>query len=269
MCYNNIMFKLFKKKKKKIGLCLGGGGTRGYAHLGALKAFEEYGIKFDAVAGTSVGSLVGALYCSNFNFNKMFEISKTVQPKEIRKSKFGFMPSSTEGLKSLITDNVPFNNIEELPIKFWAVAVDLKTGVEYDFDHGEIASIVAGSCAVPAIFAPVSYKNYNLIDGGVMNNIPANVLKENGYDIVITVDVNSTRGSGTESTKTIDSIMASFGIMMKNNSKSGYTYSDIIIKPDIKKYKSTKIEGANEMIEEGYNAAMSLMPEIIKLIKSR
>lgn len=263
------MFSWFKKKKKKIGLCLGGGGTRGYAHLGALKAFEEYGIKFDVVAGTSVGSLVGALYCSNVKFERMYEISKTIQPKEIRKSKFGFMPSSTAGLQNLIKDNVPFENLEDLPTKLFVVAVDLKTGVEYNFEHGEIASLVAGSCAVPAIFTPVPYKDYYLIDGGVMNNIPANVLKEDGCDIVITVDVNSTRGSGTDSTRTMDTIMASFGIMMKNNSKSGYTYSDIIIKPDIKKYKSTKIEGADEMIQEGYNATMALMPQIMQLIKSK
>ena len=263
------MFEWFKKKRKKIGLCLGGGGTRGYAHLGALKAFEEYGIKFDVVAGTSVGSLVGALYCSNVNFDRMYEISKTIQPKEIRKSKFGFMPSSTVGLQNLIKSNVPYNNLEDLPIKLFVVAVDLKTGVEYNFEHGEIASLVAGSCAVPAIFTPVNYKDYCLIDGGVMNNIPANVLKEDGCDVVITVDVNSTRGSGTDSTRTIDTIMASFGIMMKNNSKSGYTYSDLIIKPDIKKYKSTKIEGAEDMIQEGYNATMALMPQIIELIKKK
>jgi len=263
------MFKWFKKKNKKIGLCLGGGGTRGYAHLGALKAFEEYGIKFDVVAGTSVGSLVGALYCSNINFDRMYEISKTIQPKEIRKSKFGFMPSSTEGLQNLIKDNVPYNRLEDLPIKLFVVAVDLKTGTEYDFEQGEISKIVAGSCAVPAIFTPVNYKDYCLIDGGVMNNIPANVLKDYGCDIVITIDVNSTRGSGTDSTRTIDSIMASFGIMMKNNSKSGYLYSDLIIKPDIKKYKSTKIEGADEMIQEGYNATMAIMPQIVQLIKNK
>ena len=69
------MLGIFKKKKKKVGLCLGGGGTRGFAHLGAIKAFEEYGIKFDEVAGTSVGSVVGALYCSNLNFHQMYKIS--------------------------------------------------------------------------------------------------------------------------------------------------------------------------------------------------
>ena len=260
------MFKWFKRKKK-IGLCLGGGGTRGFAHLGAIKAFEEYGIKFDMVAGTSVGSLVGALYCSNINFDTMYSISKTIEPKEIRKSKFGFMPSNTIGLQNLVKNNIPYQNLEELPTKLFVVAVDLKSGKEYDFDKGEIASLVAGSCAVPAIFTPVQYENYCLIDGGVMNNIPANVLKENGCDVVITIDVNSTRGSGTDSNKTMDTIMASIGIMMKNNSKSGYTYSDLIIKPDIKKYKSTKIEGAEEMIQEGYNATMSLMPQIMQLIK--
>ena len=263
------MFKWLKKKKKKIGLCLGGGGTRGFAHLGVLKAFEEYGIKFDMVAGTSVGSMIGAMYCANIKFDKMYQIAKTVQPKEIRKSKFGFMPSATDGLQNLILDNIDYVNIEDLPVKLWIVTVDLKTGTEHDFERGEIAPLVAGSCAVPAIFMPVVYKDYYLIDGGVMNNIPANVLKENGCDIVITVDVNSKRGTGTDSTRTVDTIMASFGIMMKNNSKSGYTYSDIIIQPDIRKYKSTKVTGADEMIQEGYNAAMKLMPQIIQLIKNK
>lgn len=260
------MFNWFKKKKKKIGLCLGGGGTRGFAHLGAIKAFEEYGITFDVVAGTSVGSLVGAMYCANFSFEDMYKISKTVQAKEIRKSKFGFMPSPTDGLENLVKANIKQTNLEDLPKKLWVVAVDLKTGTEYNFEHGEISKLVAGSCAVPAVFVPVVYNDYHLIDGGVMNNIPANVLKDDGCDIVITVDVNSTRGSGTNSTKTIDSIMASFGIMMKNNSKSGYLYSDLVIKPDIKKYKSTKLDGAEEMIEEGYNATIALMPKILQLI---
>ena len=263
------MLGIFKKKKKKVGLCLGGGGTRGFAHLGAIKAFEEYGIKSDEVAGTSVGSVVGALYCSNLNFHQMYKISKGLVPKEIRKSKFGFMPSETDGLQAFIKNNVPYEKLEDLPLKLWVVAVDLKSGTEYDFEHGEIVPIVTGSCAVPAVFVPVEYKDYRLIDGGVMNNIPANLLKESGCDIVITVDVNSTRGEGTTSTKTLDGIMASFGIMMKNNSKSGYLYSDIVIKPDIKKYKATKVEGAEEMIEEGYYACVKAMPKILELLKRK
>lgn len=261
------MFKIFKKKKRKIGLCLGGGGTRGFAHLGALKAFQEYGIKFDEVAGTSVGSIVGAMYCAGMTFDEIYTLSKGLVPKDIRKSKFGFMPSATDGLQEFIKNSVKFEKLEDLPTKLWVVAVDLNSGKEYDFEHGALVPIVAGSCAVPAIFQPVEYKDYRLIDGGVMNNIPANLLKESGCDVVITIDVNSTRGGGTKSTKTIDCLMASFGIMMKNNSKAGYTFSDIVIQPDIKKFKSTKVDGADEMIEEGYEEAIRLMPQILNLIK--
>lgn len=263
------MFKLFKKKKKKIGLCLGGGGTRGFAHLGALKAFNEYGIKFDEVAGTSVGSIVGAMYCAGLNFDEIYELSKNLVPKDIRKSKFGFMPSATDGLQNFIRNSIKYEKLEDLPTKLWVISVDLNTGEEHDFEDGEIVPIVAGSCAVPAVFQPVEYRNYRLIDGGVMNNIPANVLKNSGCDIVITVDVNSTRGGGTNSPKTLDCLMASFGIMMKNNSKAGYTFSDVVIQPDIKKYKSTKVEGADEMIEEGYEEAIRLMPQILEIINKK
>lgn len=263
------MFNFLKKKKKKIGLCLGGGGTRGFAHLGALKAFEEYGIKFDVVAGTSVGSLVGAMYCAGLSFNDIYKLSKDLQPKEIRKSKFGFMPSKTDGLQKLIASTVPYEKLEDLPTKLWVVAVDLKTGQEYNFSKGNIVEIVTGSCAVPAVFLPVKYSKYNLIDGGVMNNIPANVLRDDGCDVVITIDVNSTRGSGTKGTGTLECILASFSIMMKNNSKQGYEFSDVVIQPNTSKYRSTKLDGANEMIEEGYNATIKLMPQILNLIKRK
>lgn len=263
------MFKIFKKKKKKIGLCLGGGGTRGFAHLGALKAFAEYGIKFDEVAGTSVGSIVGAMYCSGMSFDEIYSLSKNLVPKDIRKSKFGFMPSATDGLQNFVKNSIKYERLETLPTKLWVVAVDLNTGLEHDFETGEIEKVVAGSCAVPAVFQPVEYKDYRLIDGGVMNNIPANLLRESGCDVVITVDVNSTRGGGTNSTKTLDCLMASFGIMMKNNSKAGYTFSDIVITPDIKKYKSTKIDDADEMIEEGYSACVRAMPKILELLRRK
>ena len=260
------MFKWFRKKKK-IGLCFGGGGTRGFAHLGVVKAFEEYGIEFDVVAGTSVGSIVGAMYCSNLTFDEMYKISKTVVVKDIKKNKFGFMPSSTQGLQDFVRNNLPYKNLEELPTKLWVVAVDLKTGTEYNFDRGEIAPLVAGSCAVPAVFEPVKFADYHLIDGGVVNNIPANVLKNDDCDIIITIDVNSFRGRGTDSTKIMDTILASFGIMTKNNSLAGYTYSDIVIQPDIKKFKATKLDGCwDEMIEEGYNATIKLMPQIMKIL---
>lgn len=260
---------LFNKKPIKIGLCLGGGGTRGFGHLGALKAFEEYGIKFDMIAGCSVGSCAGAFIAAQKSFKQIYNSVKDLQVKDIKRNKIKFMPSSTEGIQELITNNIKQKNIEELPIKLFVVSVDAKTGKEIVFDSGNLAKAVAGSCAVPGVFYPVEYNNMVLIDGGVMNNIPADVLRNKGCDLVITIDVNSTRGGGTSSDKFYDIFLASIGIMMKNNSKQGYLYSDIVIKPDMKRFKSSKLDGHEAMMEEGYNATVAAMPEILKLIKSK
>lgn len=260
---------LFKKKPVIVGLCLGGGGARGFAHLGALKAFEEYGINFDMVAGCSVGSCAGAFVCSNMGFEKIYNIAKQLQVKDIKRNKIKFMPSTTEGLEELISNNIEQKYIEELPNKLFVVSVDAKTGKEVVFESGNLAKTVAGSCAVPGVFYPVSYNNMTLIDGGVMNNIPADVLRKNGCDVVITIDVNSTRGGGTASDKFYDVFLASIGIMMKNNSKQGYLYSDIVIQPDMKRFKSSKLDGYEAMVEEGYNATISAMPEILKLINNK
>lgn len=260
---------IFKKKPPVIGLCLGGGGTRGFAHLGALKAFEEYGINFDMVVGCSVGSCVGAMMCSGKSFKQIYNIAKNLEVKDIKKNKIKFMPSSTEGLEALISNNIKQKNIEDLPKKLFIVSVDVKTGKEIVFERGDLAKTVAGSCAVPGVFYAVSYNDMTLVDGGVMNNIPADVLKKNGCDVIITVDVNSTRGGGTNSDKFYDVLMASIGILMKNNSNQGYLHSDIVIKPDMKRFKSSKLDGYETMVQEGYNATVALMPEILKLIKNK
>ena len=260
---------IFSKKPAVIGLCLGGGGARGFAHLGAIKAFEEYGIKFDMVAGCSVGSCVGAFFCAGKSFKQTYNIAKQLQVKDIKRNKIKFMPSSTEGLEDLITNNIKYKNIEDLPQKLYIISVDAKTGQEVVFDNGSLSKAVAGSCAVPGVFYPVIHNNMTLIDGGVMNNIPADVLRSRGCDVVITIDVNSTRGGGTNSEKFYDVFLASIGIMMKNNSARGYEYSDIVVKPDMKRFKSSKLDGYEAMVEEGYNATIAVMPEILKLIKNK
>ncbi len=260
----NRKLKRFKKKYK-VGLCLSGGGTRGFAHLGAFKAFEECGIEFDAVAGASAGSLFGALYATKLKYDQMYKLSKNVKNTDFRKSKLGFLPSKMDNLQELIKKVMPVKKIEELKIPFYAVAVDLKTGKEIHFNKGDIASIVSGSCAIPGVFYPVKYHNMTLIDGGVRNNIPADVLKMNGCDYVITVDCNCTRGGGTNSESFITQFTTSIGIMSVNNSKRGIECSDIVICPDMKKFASLKVTGKDEMIEAGYQATMKLMPEIKKL----
>lgn len=269
------MFKFFSKKKNseglkkypnvKIGLALGGGATRGFAHIGVLKAFEEYGITFDFVAGTSAGSLVGACYCAGKTSSEIAEIAKNIKEKDIRTNKIVFMPSKTTGIENLVIENLGNINIEDLSIPFSPVVVDIKTTEEIALRRGNLAKAVAGSCAVPGVFVPVEFEDKLLSDGGLQNAIPADIPKMFGCDYVIAVDVNSSRTYGTDSTKLVDVLLASIRILMKSTPIKGYVYSDVIITPDLKRFKATSVDGMQEMINEGYKAAKANMDKILEV----
>lgn len=256
-----------KSKRYKVGLALGGGGTRGFAHLGALKAFEEEGIEFDYIAGTSVGSLIGSLYASGMTANEMIEKAKELRTKDIKTSKLPFVPSKTEKLEEILKEYIGDAVFSDLKKPLSVVAVDIVSGKEVHIDSGNVIKAVAGSCAVPAIFNPVEFGDYMLMDGGLTNTIPSDVVRNKGCKYVIAVDVNPDRGYGTKSTKLIDVMAASVRIMMKGNAEKGRLYADIIIDPNTKRFKASSTEGGLEMIEEGYNAVKEKMPEIKKLLK--
>lgn len=257
------------KKYKKIGLAFGGGGARGFALIGVVRAFEEEGIKFDYVAGTSIGSVIGAMFAYGMSSDEMERIATNVRTKDIRKSKIPLVPSSTDAIQDIITSSVGDINIEDLSTPFCAVAVDMKTGNEVDLTKGNLAKALAGSCAVPTVFHAVELEDMLLFDGGLQNTIPADVLRKLGCDAVISIDINSTRGTGAKSTKYFDLILASVDIMMKSNAIKGYLNSDLIIKPDLKRFKASRTDGMLEMIEEGYRATKEKMPEIKEIFKRR
>lgn len=261
---------LFFKKPKKVALVLGGGAARGLAHIGVIKALEEHNISFDYVVGTSVGSLVGAFYAAGLTSAEMIEYAKTIKTKDIKSGLIPFVPSKTDGIKNVVVNALGNIDITDLKKHYCAVAVDVKSAREVHFVKGNLAEIVAASCAVPGVFFPVEYEDYVLYDGGLSNNLPSNVPKiVFGCDAVIAVDVNSTRGYGTDSTKYIDTIMASIRIMMKSNSLKGYLNSDLIIQPDLKRFKSTKLNNADEMIMEGYNATIFQMEKIKNILNGK
>ena len=266
-------FKEYLKKRKqkkfhkrnRVGLCLSGGGARGFVYIGVFKAFEEMGIKFDAVAGTSIGSMFGAFYATGMSADEIYKVTKSAKDSDFRKAKLGFLPSKMDTMRDNVRKAMPVKKIEELKIPYYAVAVDLKTGEEVRFDSGDIATVITGSCAIPGVFVPVKYKNVVLIDGGVVNNVPSDVLRMNGCDYVVTIDCHSTRGGGTSSNNIITQFVTSVGIMMANNSKNGLDMSDLIIYPNTEKFSSLKIGNKEEMIEEGYRATMEKREEIEKL----
>ncbi|MBQ8444552.1 MAG: patatin-like phospholipase family protein [Clostridia bacterium] len=256
-------------KKIKIGLALGGGGARGFTHLGAIKAFEEFGLKFDFVAGTSAGSLAGAFYSAGYSYKQMYDVIKNITEKDIRTNVIPFTTSKTDGIGDIIRKNLGDINIEDLEIPFAAVAVDIKSTNEVAIAKGNLAKVVEGSCAVPGVFQPVIFDNMILSDGGLQNTIPADIPRLFGCDYVIAVDVNKSRTYGTDSTKFLDVIMCSIRILMKSNAVRGYVNADVVVMPETKRFKSTKTEGLEDMIEEGYKATIDVMPQIMEIFSRK
>lgn len=255
----------FKKNKKPIlGLALGGGATKGFAHIGAIKAFEEHNIKFDYVAGTSAGAIAGALYCAGATSQDLSNIAQALDPKALR-SALSIPPIDTAKLENILKAHIGDITFENLKIPFIAVAVDLKEGTQVYLKSGNVAKAVSASCAVPFFFRPVVIGNMHLVDGGLLNSIPSDVPKVMGADKVVAVDVNSARGYGTDSLRILEVIGATIRIMSSVNSMMGKAHADVLIMPDLKKFKATSKEGYQEMIELGYQAAKASIDQIINL----
>lgn len=272
------MFKFFRKKdnskveiykKTKLGLALGGGGCRGIGHIGAIKAFEELGIKFDYVAGTSAGSIVGSLYALGKTADEMIEIVKNLKKKDITGGSIPFIkPAKSEKLEEVL--NKIYGDImvfSELKIPLSVVCTDLKTGKEVDFDYGNVAKVVSGSCAVPGVFTPVVHEGKHLVDGGLRNNVPVDVVKKMGANVVFAIDVNHLRGTGTNSLSTISVLSSTIGIMMQSKIDKTLEMADLIFEPSLETFSPLKLEGIDEMIQIGYDTVMANKDKIIKMLK--
>ena len=217
----------FKRRKNvKIGLALSGGAARGIGHIGVIKAFEEMGVDFDIVVGTSAGSFVGALYAYGWDSKQMLDALSTLKTKDIRKSNWFILPSSTdtmiETIEKLMGGQKVFSDLKK---RFVAVATNLKTGKEVRIESGSVAKAVACSCAVPGAFKPVKWDDKLLCDGGLVNSVPVNVCRELGADYVLA--------------------------------------------PELKSFKSSKLENAIDMVREGERVVNEHKDEIIKILNAK
>lgn len=249
------------KKKLSVGLVLGGGGARGFVQVGALKAFKESNIDFDMCVGTSVGSIVGALYCAGVAPEDIIKISDTLDRIDFH-GRLLIKPDDPRKIGDVLSRVIGDVKIEDLKKKYAAVATDLKTGKQVIISSGSILDAVSASSAFPIIYAPLKKDGRNLCDGGLTNNIPADVCKMLGADRVVTVDVHTTRGSGTDGTGVFDVLRAMFSIMGANASTVGLMQSDVVIAPNTSAFRATSKFGYLDMIELGYNATMEKIDEI-------
>lgn len=257
--------------EKKIGLALSGGGARGFAHVGVLKALTEHNIPIDLIAGTSAGSFVGGAFAAGMSVDEIIAIGKKVTWFTI--AGFSYSPRgllSNASLGSFITKHVPIPCFEDLTIPFAAVACDLETGDEVVFSEtGDLALAIRASCAIPGVFVPViDGEGRALIDGGVIAPMPTRAVRELGADIVIAVDL-LTCGStfwGRPSTL-LGTFFQSAMMMIRTASKNQHYRADIIIEPRIAHIRPDELAKRDELIELGEKAGLERIEEIRALIQ--
>jgi len=187
---------------KPVGLALGGGSARGWAHIGVIRALSEAGIDIDYIAGTSIGSVVGSVFSAG-NIGTLEEVAVRLDWKQIAYLFDVVLPKSglIDGKKvaGFVQNHLKKTNIEELPIPFCAVSTDLNTGKEVVIREGDIIEAVRASISIPGIFTPVRNNGRILVDGGLVNPVPVSVAREMGADFVIAVDLSHGIVGGKES----------------------------------------------------------------------
>lgn len=252
--------------KPKIGLALGSGGARGFAHLGVLKVLYNAGIRVDMIAGSSMGALIGSFYASGLSIDEMYKIAFAFKRKyflDFTIPKMGFIAGKR--VKELIHLFTKGKNIEELDIPLAIVATDLYEGKKVIFKKGLVADAVRASIAIPGIFVPEKINGKLLVDGGVIDRVPVSVVKDMGADIVIAVDVSNVKKT-KEITSIFDVILQSLDIMQDELVFHSEIASDIMIRPSVEQYSSREFSNIKEIIEIGEQEAEKHLVNIDKLI---
>lgn len=250
---------LFRKRKPreiKIGLALGSGGAKGFAELGALKAFEENGVRFDMVAGASIGSIIGAFYADGYSATDITELLKKIDAAEIKN--LFMIKMDTAGLFKVIDRTIGSLNIEDLKLPFLATATNMRTGEETVFSRGSVAQALCASSSYPPFFKPVLIDGEEYIDGAFTNSVPADLLKNIGADFVVGIDLATHDAKPSFLTR----IFPTYKSKVKEPWEKGYKYSDVMLHPDLSDYKAVSFGSAAEMYDIGYLCAMEKMTEI-------
>ncbi len=243
---------------KKIGIVLSGGAVRGLAHIGALKALQEKGIKPSVVSGVSAGAIVGAFYCSGYTPEEMEKIAletnflQYVKPAMPKKSFFYL-----NHFEKFLDKYLKKENIEDLEIPFYICATNLNKGKPEYFNSGNLKKLVKASSSIPILFEPVKIGNYSYVDGGIMNNLPVEPIKDK-VDYIIGIDVNP-----LETEKDFNNIVSisirTLFLAFRANIEPRKNLCDLFIQPknlsDVGLYSIWKAE---EAIKKGYETVKNM-----------
>ncbi|MHC5787151.1 patatin-like phospholipase family protein [Pseudomonas idahonensis] len=304
LCLLPLLAQSSEAPRPKIGLVLSGGAARGMAHIGVLKALEEQGIRIDAIAGTSMGAVIGGLYASGYKIDELEKIALNIDwrqalsdapPREdvpfrrkqddrdfLVKQKLSFRDDGSLGLplgviqgqnlalllESKLAHASDTRDFDKLPIPFRAVATDIASGEKVVFRKGHLPQVIRASMSIPAVFAPVELDGRLLVDGGMTDNIPLDVARDMGVDIAIVVDIGTPLRSRKQLNTVVDVLNQSITLMTRRNSEEQLATlhkDDVLIQPSLSSFGVTDFGRAQEVIDAGYRATRILDARLARL----
>jgi NTE family protein len=283
------------KERLKVGLVLSGGGAKGLAHIGVLKAIEEAGVEIDYIGGTSMGAIIGGLYASGYNaaqidsifsvsdFDKLLQdyiprFSKNFYEKENDEKyaltlpfdnwKIGLPYSYSKGLNvygllnKLLHNERHIRDFNNLPIPFLCIATDIESGKQVLLHHGYLSQAIMASAAFPSLFSPVFIEEKMLIDGGVVNNYPIDEVKKLGADVIIGVDVQDGLKTREDLNNATGILVQISTLQMNDAMEIKREQTDIYIKPDIAEFNVISFSNGADIVQKGEEASFIVYEKI-------
>lgn len=252
------------KVPPRIGLALGGGAARGFAHVGVIQVLEEAGIRPTLVTGTSAGSLVAAIYASGKNGKQLQRVAETMEETTIAD---WTLPLFTRGmlrgdaLARYVNEQVGSRLLEDMALPLGIVATDLNSGQSVLFQRGNTGTAVRASSAVPAVFQPVKIAGRDYVDGGLVSPVPVRAARKMGAELVIAVDISSSP-EGNLTGGTLDILLQTFTIMGNSINSFELKDADIVVRPALVGIASSDFSARKRSIDAGRQAMLQLLPQL-------
>jgi len=262
---NNTMNK--DVGRSGIGLALGGGFARGFAHLGVLKVLEQHHIRVSHIAGTSVGSVFGAAYASGAPLARILAASRTIRFRDIARwsvSRLGL--ASNHRLADIIERVFDSKQFEDMRIPLAVVATDLASGDPVVFRQGPLVEAIRASCAYPGLFEPIQIGTRCFVDGGLVAPVPSQAVRQIGASLVVGVSVGTQDASRTPPKNIFQVVARAVSAAQKHQLDSWERHADLVIRPDVQDVSWDDFGRASEAIEAGEAAASLALPRIRQLL---
>lgn len=255
----------------RIGLALGGGAARGFAHVGVIQILEEAGIRPTLVTGTSAGSLVAAIYASGKNGKQLQHVAETMEEVTIADWTLPLFNSGMfrgDALAKYVNGQVSARLIQDMPLPLGIVATDLNSGQSMLFQRGDTGTAVRASSAVPAVFQPVKISGRDYVDGGLVSPVPVRAARKMGAELVIAVDISSPPDSNLAG-GTLDVLLQTFSIMGSSINSFELKDADVVVRPVLTGISSSDFSARKRSIEAGRQAMLQMLPQLRLAIASK